>query len=132
MDTSIIGAGEITTKQILAELFPTAEFRTQVSLSDLLRGDYKKSMSERQKKETLDIVMHTNKHETIVFRVQDKHHMTQRMGMIDRAQMRVLQSCGCRVVDVWFYDAKNVFKDIKNKASESEIKSILKREGIKY
>ena len=69
-----IGRGEETALAILKDLFGLkAEYKTQVKFKDLLKGDWIDTVTERQEKETLDIVI--IKHgKTIVFRIQDAHH----------------------------------------------------------
>jgi len=130
--TDIIGAGEITLVQILNELFPTSIIKIQVKLSELLRGDYHKTMSDGNKKQTLDVVIYPPRSETIVCRVQGKDHMSMKKSSNDGVQERILKSNKCKVVDFWYYECTVLFMDKKNRNSEAEVKQVLKRNGIRY
>jgi len=126
-----IGAGEVVLVHILRELFPTANIRTQVKVSDLLKGDYKKTMSARQEIETVDVVLDLPRLDTIVFRVQGKDHMGYRKSQLDKIQDRILTMNKCKVIDVWYYEAPQLFKDKLNSNSRVEVKWILKRNNIR-
>jgi len=130
--TDIIGAGEMTLVQILTELFPTSDIKTQVKLGELLRGDYHKTMSDGNKKQTLDVVMYPPRSEVIVCRVQGKDHMTMKKSSSDGVQERILKTNKCRVVDFWYYECVVLFTDKKNKNSEAEVNGVLQRNGIRY
>jgi len=131
MPNEIIGSGEITTKNILKTFYPKATIYTQVPLFRLVRQQYISSLNDRQKKETLDIVIEISGQSPIVVRLQDRHHMTGRISSLDKVQERELKLSGLRVVDIWYYDAPQTFKDKEGKESEMEIKKILKLSGIK-
>jgi len=131
MPNEIIGSGEITIKNILKTFYPKATIYSQVPLFRLVRQQYISSLNERQKKETLDIVVELEGQTPIVVRVQDRHHLTGRISSLDKVQERELTLSGLKVVDIWYYDAPQTFKDKQNKISEAEIKKIFKLSGIK-
>jgi len=131
MANEIIGAGEIATKNILKGLFPLSTVHGQVPLRTLVRPVYISSLSERQQKETIDIVLERKGEMPVAIRVQDKHHMGGKMGSIDKIQERELNLSGLKVIDIWYYEAPQTFKDRESKEAQSEIKKILKLSGIK-
>ena len=56
-----IGRGEETALSVLKDLFGLkADYKIQVKFKDLLKGDWKDTVTERQEKETLDIVITKN------------------------------------------------------------------------
>ena len=66
-----IGRGEKTALAVLKDLFGLkADYKIQVKFKDLLKGDWIDTVTERQEKETLDIVV-VKRDKTIVFRIQD-------------------------------------------------------------
>lgn len=131
MTSEIIGAGEIATKNILKGLFPLGTVHGQVPLRTLVRQKYISSLSERQQKETIDIVLERNNEKPIAIRVQDRHHMGGKMGSIDKIQERELTLIGLKVIDIWYYEAPQTFKDRESKEAQHEITKILKLSGIK-
>ena len=119
-----IGRGEVTALAILKDLFGLkAEYKTQVKFKDLLKGDWVDTVTERQEKETLDIVIIKN-NKVIVFRIQDDHHRGMHTQEIDLVQKKTLEWNDCYVVDVWEHDCPNLFKEDKIKAI-SEIKEAI-------
>ena len=131
MANEIIGAGEIATKNILKGMFPTSTVHGQVPLRTLVRPIYISSLSERQQKETIDIVLERKGEKPIAIRVQDRHHMGGKMGSIDKIQERELMLSGLKVIDIWYYEAPQIFKDRETKEAEHELKKILKLSGIR-
>lgn len=126
----IIGQGERATLQILKDIYgDSAEYFTQFKFKDLLKGDWIDTVTERQEKETLDIVVKTPK-KTMVFRVQDKHHTGRITEARDTVQRKTLEWNDCIVVDLWFHDCPELWKDEVNDASKQEIITILKSQGI--
>jgi len=116
-----IGRGEKTALAVLKDLFGLkADYKIQVKFKDLLKGDWIDTVTERQEKETLDIVV-VKRDKTIVFRIQDNHHKGMHMQERDLVQKKTLEWNGCYVVDVWEHDCPNLFKEDKIKAV-SEIK----------
>jgi hypothetical protein len=128
-----IGRGEETALLILKDVFgKNAEYSIQVPFIDLLNDDWKDTVTERQEKETLDIVVKLNpknKADTdwnsiIVFRIQDNHHRGMHTQERDLVQKKTLEWNGCYVVDVWECDCPNLFKEDKEKAI-SEVKEAI-------
>jgi len=118
-----IGKGEKTALKILKELFPYSQFLTQLPLRKLLKDEYNRTKSDRQAKETLDIVIERgSKLKHLVIRVQDKHHKTQYMSNIDRVQKQLLEKNGCDVVDLWYNECPILFQDELNDESRDEVK----------
>ena len=116
-----IGRGEETALLVLKDLFgEDAEYSIQVPFKDLLKGDWKDTVTERQEKETLDIVVIKN-NKVIVFRIQDDHHRGLHTQERDLVQKKTLEWNDCYVIDVWEHDCPNLFKEDKIKAV-SEIK----------
>ena len=127
--TEIIGKGEVTLVQILLEMFPRDIIRKQVKLKELLKGDFKKTMSLREEKETVDVVLyHGNK--TYAIRVMGRDHLGTMKSEIDRIQKRILEMNKCIVIDIWYYEAKELFRDKNNANSREEVKWILKQHKI--
>ena len=125
-----IGRGEETALAILKDLYgEDAEYRIQVPFRDLLTEEWQGTLTERQEKETLDIVVTINCEDTflknntktIVFRIQDAHHRGMHTQERDLVQKKTLEGNGHFVVDVWDHDCPNLFKEDKEKAI-SEIK----------
>lgn len=127
--TEIIGQGEVTLIQILLELFPRDIIKKQVKLRDLLKGDFKKTMSLREEKETVDVVLY-RKGETICFRVMGRDHLGSMKSNIDKIQKRILEMNKCKVLDLWYYESKELFRDRNNLNSREEVKEILKENKI--
>jgi len=123
-----IGAGERATLKILREIFGnTAEYIIQYKFKDLLTPEY--DLSERQEKETLDIVVKLPS-KTIVVRVQDKHHTGAVTSIKDIVQRKTLEMCDICVVDIWFYECPKLWTDVLNDGSRNEVKTILKSAGL--
>ena len=119
-----IGRGEETALSVLKDLFGLkADYKTQVKFKDLLKGDWKDTVTERQEKETLDIVI-TKNNKVIVFRIQDDHHRGMHTQERDLVQKKTLEWNDCYVIDVWEHDCPNLFKEDKKKAI-SEIKEAI-------
>ena len=119
-----IGRGEETALLVLKDLFgKDAEYSIQVPFKDLLKGDWKDTVTERQDKETLDIVIIKN-NQVIVFRIQDNHHRGMHTQERDLVQKKTLEWNDCYVVDVWECDCPNLFKEDKEKAI-SEVKEAI-------
>lgn len=125
--TEIIGRGERVCLSILKSLHPEAEFVTQYPLSKLVDEEW--GLSERQEKETLDIVYFLD-NKTYVVRVQDPHHDGMGMQRVDHVQKKTLEFYGCIVIDVWYSDCPNIFNDKNDSLSISELKAVYKENGI--
>ena len=125
--TEIIGRGERTCLSILKSLYPEAEFMTQLLLSKIVDEEW--GLSERQEKETLDIV-YILKGKTYVVRVQDPHHDGLGMQRVDAVQKKTLEFYDCKVIDIWYGDCPKLFADKYNDLSISELKAVYKDYGI--
>jgi len=126
----IIGQGEVATLEIVKEMFGnSSEYLTQVKLSDMVAPEYLETFSDRQLKETIDIVVVTL-FEYIAIRVQDKHHASARMATIDNIQKLMLEWNGWKVIDVWHYECKELWKDKVNERSRLELENAIKESRI--
>ena len=125
--TEIIGRGERTCLSILKSLYPEAEFMTQCLLSKIVDEEW--GLSERQEKETLDIV-YILKGKTYVVRVQDPHHDGLGMQRVDAVQKKTLEFYDCKVIDIWYNECPKLFADTYNDLSISELKEVYKDNGI--
>lgn len=125
----IIGKGEETTFELLMQLFPDKEIKTQVPFKELLTGDWKDTVTERQEKETIDIVVYHDP--VIAIRVQDPHHNGRLSSARDTVQRKTLEWNGVRVVDLQFYECTEIMKERVNDTSMKELIQALRDEGIK-
>ena len=119
-----IGRGEDTALEILKTEFPDAEFKIQVPLRDLLSEEWQDTMTERQEKETLDIVI-TQNDKKIAVRVQDKRHNGIGLAQRDIVQKKTLEWNNCIVVDLVEQECPILFKELPNDESIKEVKSVL-------
>ena len=72
--TEIIGNGEVTALSILKKEYgKSIEYSIQVPFKDLMSYEFKDGLSERQMKESVDIVLYTL-FDTVCIRVQGKDH----------------------------------------------------------
>lgn len=124
----IIGKGEETALDLLMQLFPDKEVKIQVPFKDLLHGEWVDTVTERQEKETLDIVVFTDP--IIVIRVQDPHHNGRITSARDLVQRKTLEWNGHRVVDLQHYECTEIMKERINDKSMKELLESLKEEGI--
>ena len=117
-----IGKGEETALSILKDMYgESAEYTIQVSFRSLLNEEWQGTLTERQEKETLDIVVKTNL-KTVVFRIQDAHHRGMHTAERDLVQKKTLEWNGHTVVDLWDHDCPELFKEKKNSKSIAEVK----------
>jgi len=125
----MIGKGEMVTFELLTQLFPDKEIKIQVLLSSLLSDDWVADLSEKQMKETIDIVVYTTP--IIAVRVQDPHHMGRITSMRDIVQKKTLEWNDIKVVDLNYYDCVTICKkEVCNEDSMKELLWALKDEGI--
>ena len=126
-----IGKGEETALSILKDMYgENAEYRIQVPFRDLLDEEWKGTLTERQEKETLDIVITVNTKNKadlnwdhiVVFRIQDAHHRGMHTAERDLVQKKTLEWNGHTVVDLWDHDCPELFKEKKNAKSIAEVK----------
>jgi hypothetical protein len=126
----IIGQGEVAALEIIKDMFGNScEYLTQVKLSDMITAEYLETLSDRQLKETIDIVVLTG-FQYLAIRVQDKHHSSARMATIDNIQKLMLEWNGWKVIDIWHYECKELWKDKVNKKSRLELELAIKESSI--
>jgi len=126
----IIGQGEVAALEIVKDMFGKyCEYLTQVKLSNMVTWEYLETFSDRQLKETIDIVVLTG-FQPIAIRVQDKHHSSARMATIDNIQKLMLEWNGWQVVDVWHHECKELWKDKVNERSRLELEMAIKESSV--
>ena len=122
IDDRFIGKGEKSALVILKKIFSTADIQIQFPFCNLMNEEFFGSLSDRQKKETLDIVAFRDDLQTVVIRVQDKTHVGTMKSARDIVQKKMLEWNDCKVVDLWFYECPTLWKEKVNKTSEEEIR----------
>jgi len=126
-----IGKGERSALKILIELIgEEGDYKTQYPFKNLMRGDYVDTLSDRQTKETLDIVVFQDSKETIVIRVQGGDHTGILKSARDTVQKKMLEWNGCKVIDLWYYECPQLWKEKVNEASRLEVKTALLDAGL--
>ncbi len=126
----LIGQGEVAALEIIKDMFGNScEYLTQVKLSDMVTPEYLDTFSDRQLKETIDIVVDTG-FQYLAIRVQDKHHASARMATIDNIQKKMLEWNGWKVIDIWHYECKELWKDKVNEKSRLELENAIKESSI--
>ena len=125
-----IGQGEVAALEIVKGMFgDSSEYIIQVKLSDMVTPEYLETFSDRQLKETIDIVVVTP-FEFLAIRIQDKHHASARMSTIDNIQKLMLEWNGWKVIDVWHYECKELWKDKVNEKSRLELELAIKESSV--
>jgi len=135
--TTHIGRGETVVLDILKFLFPTRKFFTQVKLTGLVAGRMPKywnlvgkttdppTLSQRQLKETIDIVMATEKNDKLMdivaIRIQDPHHKGRGYAKHDVIQAELLGACKIKVCDFNWYECQYIWKDEINVTTVEEV-----------
>ncbi len=119
--TVLIGRGEKTAIEIIKEMMPNAVITTQVPLYKLLLPEYRETLSDRQKKETIDIVVNRRHCTPLCVRIQDKHHNTVIFSRIDGVQKELLESNFCDVIDIPEYECPDLFKEKLSNRSRHEL-----------
>jgi CO dehydrogenase/acetyl-CoA synthase gamma subunit (corrinoid Fe-S protein) len=128
--TVIIGKGEKTALEVLKEIYgEDVEYRTQIQFKHLMNYDFVDDLSERQQKETVDIVLFSGFNPVCV-RVQGGDHTGILKSARDTVQKQMLEWCNCTVVDLWFHDCPELFKEKLNDKSRREVREALNREGL--
>ena len=128
--TVIIGKGEKTALEVLREIYGVdVEYKTQVQFKDLMSYDFSEDLSERQEKETVDIVLFSGFNPVCV-RVQGGDHTGILKSSRDTVQKQMLEWCNCVVVDLWFHDCPELFKEKLNDESRREVHEALNRKGL--
>ena len=128
--TVIIGKGEKTALEVLKEIYgEDVEYRTQIQFKHLMNYEFVDDLSERQQKETVDIVLFSGFNPVCV-RVQGGDHTGILKSARDTVQKQMLEWCNCVVVDLWFHDCPELFKEKLNDESRREVREALNREGL--
>jgi len=128
--TVIIGKGEKTALEVLKEIYgEDVEYRTQIQFKDLMNFEFSEDLSERQQKETVDIVLFSGFNPVCV-RVQGGDHTGILKSARDTVQKQMLEWCNCIVVDLWFHDCPELFKEKLNDESRREAREALNRVGL--
>ena len=128
--TVIIGKGEKTALEVLKEIYGEyVEYSTQIQFKHLMNREFVDDLSERQQKETVDIVLFSGFNPVCV-RVQGGDHTGILKSARDTVQKQMLEWCNCIVVDVWFHDCPELFKEKLNDESRREVREALTRVGL--
>ena len=124
--TQIIGRGENTALDILKEIYGKSVFySTQVMFKDLMSFELiPEGLSERQQKESVDIVLFTG-FKPVCIRVQGEDHGGILKSARDSVQKQMLEWSNCIVVDLWHYDCPELFNEKLNDESRREVKEAL-------
>ncbi len=131
IDERFVGEGERACLTILKSMFgKVCEYKQQYPFSKLMSDEFKDSLGERQKKETLDIVIFRPEQRTIVVRVQDKHHKGLRISAIDLIQKQMLEWNNCIVVDLWWEECPTLWEDVVNEKSIEEVSTYLRKADL--
>ena len=94
-----------------------------------MSSEFSDDLSERQQKETVDIVMFSLFNPVCV-RVQGGDHSGILKSARDTVQKQMLEWSNCIVVDFWFHDCPELFKEKLNDESRREVCEALNREGL--
>jgi len=125
--TVIIGKGEKTALEVLKEIYgKDVEYSTQIQFKHLMNCEFVDDLSERQQKETVDIVMFCLFNPVCV-RVQGGDHTGILKSARDTVQKQMLEWSNCIVVDLWFHDCPELFKEKLNDESRREVREALDR-----
>ena len=128
--TVIIGKGEKTALEVLKETYgENVEYVTQVPFKDLMSWQFSEDLSERQQKETVDIVIFSGFNPVCV-RVQGGDHTGILKSARDTVQKQMLEWSNCTVVDIWFHDCPELFKEKLNDISRAEVREALSFAGL--
>ena len=129
VDERFVGEGEVTALKILKSIFgeTECEYKIQYLFKKLMSENFANTLSERQERETLDIVIFRVKDKTIVVRVQDKHHDSILKTSQDIVQKQMLEWNGCVVVDLWYKECPTVWSEEINEESFEEVTSYLRK-----
>ena len=127
-DERCVGQGERASLTILKSIFgKSAEYKIQYPFFKLMSEDFYDTLSDRQKKQTLDIVIFRPLANTIVVRVQDKHHKGILTASRDLVQKQMLEWNNCVVVDLWWEECPNLWEDEVNEKSMEEVSTYLRK-----
>ena len=132
VDERFVGEGEVTALKILKSIFgeKECEYKIQYLFKKLMNEEFADTLSERQEKETLDIVIFRVTQKTIVGRVQDKHHDSILKTSQDRVQKQMLEWNGCIVIDLWYKECRTLWSEEINEQSIEEVASYLRKANL--
>ena len=132
VDERFVGEGEVTALKILKSIFgeKECEYNIQYLFKKLMNEEFADTLSERQEKETLDIVIFRVTQKTIVVRVQDKHHDSILKTSQDRVQKQMLEWNGCIVIDLWYKECPTLWSEEINEQSIEEVSSYLRKANL--
>ena len=87
--------------------------------------EFRDDLSERQQKESVDIVLFTGFNPVCV-RVQGGDHGGILKSARDSVQKQMLEWSNCIVIDLWYYDCPVLFSEKLNDESRREVKEAFK------
>ena len=123
-----MGQGERASLTILKSIFgKSAEYKIQYPFFKLMSEDFYDTLSDRQKKQTLDIVIFRPLANTIVVRVQDKHHKGILTASRDLVQKQMLEWNNSVVVDLSWEECPKLWEDEVNEKSMEEVSTYLRK-----
>jgi|APSaa5957512535_1039671.scaffolds.fasta_scaffold129537_1 hypothetical protein len=135
-----VGCGEKILVEILQEKLPECVIYTQVHLNYLVPKEETLQFSERQVKETIDVLL-LHKNRFIIFRVQhgsnckyrSKGHLWDKLSQSDSIQKRLVQRYHGKysVIDLRESECKVLFSNINNWYSQSEVGIQCELEGLR-
>jgi len=117
----MIGRGEVTAIKIIKEMMPNAVIEQQASLYKLVLPEYRDTLSDRQLKETIDIIVKRKHKPVLCVRIQDKHHASTHFGKIDGVQKTLLEWSTHDVVDIDENECPELFKEKLTNKSRHEL-----------
>ena len=133
VNEKFVGEGERACLSILKSLFgKNCEYKTQYPFFKLMSSDFYETLSERQLKQTLDIVIFraVDFKPTIVIRVQDKHHKVTLTASRDIVQKQMLEWNKCVVVDLWWEECPELWGENVNEKSIEEVSTYLRKANL--
>ncbi len=122
----MIGRGEKTAIEIIKEMIPNSVIEVQVPLHKLLLPESREMLSERQQKESIDIVVYRPFKKVLCVRIQDKHHNSTIFGRIDGVQKALLEHNHNEVVDIPEIECPDLFKEKLSNRSRHELGYFIK------
>ena len=126
----VIGTGEDTAYEILKELYNEEDIKRQYKFCELMSEEFKDTLGERQFKETIDLIVFRKAKKTIVLRIQDKHHAGLVTSSRDIIQKQMLEWNNCIVVDAWYNECPEIWKEELTDGSRTELINLLNANDI--
>lgn len=125
-----IGDGEDTTLAILKIFFPTAEFERQIPIGNYVSSEIYDLYDPVYKKASIDIGMWYMGH-NFAIRVQGDDHTGDIKARKDRIQKKDIEDTGADIVDIFFRECPNIFKERLNWDSVIEFCNMFKLAKMK-